>query len=262
MTADLVANRPIIERPSPNHDARPDDRGPVDTLVLHYTGMVSADAALDRMTDSSTKVSAHWCIGEDGTPWRLVSEQRRAWHAGLSHWRGRSHVNDFSIGIELVNPGHEFGYRRFPSAQMDTVIALCREICARHPIKHRNVVAHSDVAPLRKEDPGELFEWKRLAMAGVGQWPNAVAMPVATTPVLCRGDQGDAVRHYQRRLRTIGYEVVADGDFGETTEAVVTAFQRHYRQACIDGVIDAATAVVIGDLSECAETLDDDDAGA
>ena len=248
MSEETVAGRTIIDVPSSNWDERPAAAGPVDTLVLHYTGMVSAEAALARMTVPAAKVSAHWCIGEDGTPWRLVPEERRAWHAGMSEWRGRHSVNDHSIGIELVNPGHEYGYRPFPPAQMDAVVDLARAIVARHPIDSRNVVAHSDIAPTRRQDPGELFDWARLAEAGVGLWPGDAAPPVQAEHALREGDSGSVVRLYQERLRAVGYGLVADGEFGATTTAVVGAFQRHYRQARVDGEIDADTAAVIGQV--------------
>jgi N-acetylmuramoyl-L-alanine amidase len=261
MAANGAAGRPVIERPSPNHDARPDG-GLIDTLVLHYTGMISAEAALERMTDPAAKVSAHWCIGENGELWRLVAEQRRAWHAGLSHWRGRRSVNDFSVGIELVNPGHEFGYRPFPRAQMDTLVALAQEIVGRHSIEPRNVVAHADIAPLRRQDPGELFDWERLAIAGVGLWPAGIAKQIDTSSAVRRGDRGDRVRRYQERMRAVGYDVVADGEFGETTEAVVRAFQRHFRQARVDGIIDRGTAAILDHLSLMAKPVDGDTIGA
>ena len=177
MTGEGVAGRAVIETPSPNRDERPSGCGPVDTLVIHYTGMVSAAAALARLTDARARVSAHWCVGEDGTLWRLVPEEQRAWHAGISAWRGRRSVNDRSIGIELVNPGHEHGYRPFPPAQMDALVDLARAIAARHPIDPRNVVAHADIAPGRRQDPGELFDWARLARAGIGLWPDEGAAP-------------------------------------------------------------------------------------
>lgn len=248
MSKESVAGRAVVDRPSPNRDERPADASPIDTLVLHYTGMVSAEAALERMTDPAARVSAHWCVGEDGTLWRLVSEERRAWHAGLSEWRDRRSVNDRSIGIELVNPGHEHGYRPFPPAQMDALLDLARAIVARHPIDPRNVVAHSDIAPTRRQDPGELFDWARLAQAGIGIWPEDAAPPVQAEHALREGDSGAAVRLHQERLRAVGYGFVADGEFGATTAAVVRAFQRHYRQARIDGEIDAGTAAVIGQV--------------
>ena len=260
MAGERIGGRMAIDLPSPNSDARP--RGaPIDMLVLHYTGMASAEAALARLTDPDAKVSAHWCVGEDGALWRLVPEQRRAWHAGRSLWRGRAGVNDRSIGIELVNPGHAFGYRPFPRPQMDALLALARAVLSRHPIPPRNVVAHADVAPLRRADPGELFDWERLAREGVGLWPREDvglwpregvdlraeegAAPAAAGPALRRGDRGAAVRLRQERLREFGYGIAADGDFGAATEAVVRAFQRHFRQARVDGAIDAGTDAVL-----------------
>ncbi|MDE0391677.1 MAG: N-acetylmuramoyl-L-alanine amidase [Rhodospirillales bacterium] len=248
MTEATVAGRAVIDLPSPNWDDRPAGAAPVDTLVLHYTGMVSAEAALERLTDRSAKVSAHWCIGEDGTLWRLVPEEQRAWHAGLSKWRGRRSVNNFSIGIELVNPGHEHGYRPFPPAQMDALLDLLRVIVARHPIDPRNVVAHSDIAPTRRQDPGELFDWARLAKAGIGLWPQGVAEPVGEGQALRHGDCGSPVRRQQDRLRAVGYGLAVDGDFGAATAAVVRAFQRHFRQARVDGAIDAGTDAMLHEV--------------
>ena len=245
MTGESVAGRAVIDVPSPNRDDRSADAGPIDTLVLHYTGMVSSGAALARLTSTDAKVSAHWCIGEDGTLWRLVPEERRAWHAGLSEWRGRSSVNDFSVGIELVNPGHAHGYRPFPPAQMDALLDLVHAIVARHPIEPRNVVAHSDIAPTRRQDPGELFDWARLAEAGVGLWPKGVAEPLEEGRPLRLGDRGAAVRWRQERLREVGYGLAVDGDFGAATATVVRAFQRHFRQSRVDGVIDAGTDAVL-----------------
>ncbi|HMH65671.1 MAG TPA: N-acetylmuramoyl-L-alanine amidase, partial [Rhizomicrobium sp.] len=159
-----------IDRPSPNHDARPDG-AVIDMLVLHYTGMTSAEAALERLCDPAAKVSSHYTIDEDGTVYAHVPEARRAWHAGLSFWAGETDVNARSIGIELVNPGHEFGYRAFPESQIASLITLCHGILLRHPIPSWRVLGHSDVAPARKEDPGELFPWEQLAKAGIGLWP-------------------------------------------------------------------------------------------
>ena len=240
-----VAGRAVVDIPSPNWNERPADAGPIDTLVLHYTGMVSAEAALERLTAPEAKVSAHWCIGEDGTLWRLVPEERRAWHAGLSEWRGRRSVNDFSIGIELVNPGHEHGYRPFPPAQMDALLDLAHAIVARQPIDPCNVVAHSDIAPTRRQDPGELFDWALLGEAGIGLWPDNVAQPIGEGPALRQGDRSAAVRRRQMRLSELGYGLAADGAFGAATAAVVRAFQRHFRQARVDGVIDAGTDAVL-----------------
>ena len=161
-----VAEWAPVPVPSPNQDSRPGLA--IDHLVLHYTGMRSAEAALARLCDPAAKVSAHYVVDEDGTVYALVEEARRAWHAGVSYWRGVRQLNDCSVGIEIVNPGHEFGYRAFPRRQMAAVEALCRHILARHDIPARNVVGHSDVAPDRKQDPGELFDWPGLAAQGIG----------------------------------------------------------------------------------------------
>jgi N-acetylmuramoyl-L-alanine amidase len=212
----------IANRPSANVDTRPEGTA-VDILVLHYTGMETAEAALDRLVDPAAKVSAHYLIDEDGTIFRLVAEDRRAWHAGVASWRGATDVNARSIGIELVNPGHEFGYRPFPEAQMAALIGLAAGIVARHSIPARNVVGHSDVAPRRKMDPGELFDWPRLAAAGIGLWPaesdTCVMDPEAVTSMLAE----------------IGYET---DDFHLTLKA----FQRHFRPARVTGRIDFETA--------------------
>src|SRR5665213_2983903 len=162
------------ERESSNHDSRGEVVGGtprIDTLVLHYTGMRSAAAALDRLCDPAARVSSHYVVEEDGTVWRLVPDDRRAWHAGVSYWEGGRELNYVSLGVEIVNPGHEWGYRPFPEAQMAAVEALCRELVARHRIPAHRVVGHSDIAPERKADPGELFDWPRLARAGIGIWP-------------------------------------------------------------------------------------------
>lgn len=212
---------PAIPRPSPNHDARPPG-APIDILVLHYTGMASAEEALSRLCDPVAKVSAHYVVAEDGAVHGLVPEERRAWHAGLSWWRGAGDVNGRSIGIELANPGHEFGYRPFPEAQMAALERLAKGILRRHPIPARNVVGHSDVAPRRKQDPGELFEWERLAAAGIGLWPSVDAAAAGAG-----AGAGELLARY-------GYETV-------DLAAAVAAFQRHFRPARIDGVADAET---------------------
>lgn len=216
---------PAIERhPSPNHDARRPGQA-VEILLLHYTGMPSAQAALERLCDPSAKVSAHYLIDEDGRVLQLVEEERRAWHAGLAEWRGRADVNARSIGVELVNPGHEWGYRAFPAAQTASLVALARGILARHPIPARQVLGHSDVAPLRKEDPGELFDWAGLAAAGVGLWPGGAA---AAAP-----DEAEA----RQALASFGY-----GYLEEDFAAVLRAFQRHFRPESVTGRLDAETA--------------------
>jgi len=221
---------PRVERPSPNFDHRPagaaGDDGAVDMLVLHYTGMKDAQAALARLCDPVAKVSAHYVIDEEGTVFALVDESRRAWHAGAASWRGQGDVNGRSLGIELVNPGHEFGYRDFAEAQMAVLEDLARDILARHAIAPRNVVGHSDVAPRRKRDPGELFDWARLAAEGIGLWPTASEPRVA--------EEGEV----SALLADFGYET--DG-----LEETLRAFQRHFRQSRVDGAADAETVGVL-----------------
>lgn len=224
-------------RSSPNFDDR---RGaPIDMLVLHYTGMPTAGAALARLVDPMAKVSAHYLIDERGRITALVEERLRAWHAGQSFWRGTTDVNARSIGVELVNPGHEFGYRPFPEAQMAALIELAGEILARHPIPARNVVGHSDVAPRRKMDPGELFDWRRLSAAGIGIWPEEEEKEAAG------GDPDAGARPAVSvgLLAEIGYETV-------DPSATVRAFQRHFRPASIDGHLDAVTARLIRAVAE------------
>jgi N-acetylmuramoyl-L-alanine amidase len=218
--------RPVRDRPSPNHGCR-DERRRLDMLVLHYTGMKSAEAALDRLCDPTARVSAHYVVEEDGTIWRLVAEARRAFHAGRSCWRGEIDLNFASIGIEIVNPGHEWGYRPFPEAQMSAVDELCRDILARRAIPADRIVGHSDIAPDRKTDPGELFDWRRLAHAGIGLWPE---------PSGLRGEPVDLVRALAD-LGAIGYCFVA-----ETEAAAIAAFQRRFRPRRVDGVVDGETA--------------------
>jgi N-acetylmuramoyl-L-alanine amidase len=231
------------QRSSPNFDDRLPGCG-VDTLILHYTGMPSATAALERLRDPAAKVSAHYLIDEDGTVVPLVPEERRAWHAGLSQWQGRACLNDCSIGIELVNPGHEWGYRPFTEAQYQAGIALCRAILARWPIPPGRVLAHSDVAPARKQDPGELFDWPRLAAAGIGLWPR----PGAGAP---RG-----VDQLQSELARLGYGVAPSGRLDEPTRLVVTAFQRHFRPARVDGHPDRATLACLDGLLTLLQPLE------
>jgi N-acetylmuramoyl-L-alanine amidase len=208
----------IVETPSPNFNER---QLPVSMIVLHYTGMQSAAAALARLTDPAAEVSAHYLIDEDGTIHRLVAEDKRAWHAGQSHWRGITDVNSASIGIELVNPGHEFGYREFAPAQIEALIPLLSEIKDRHEITRGNIVGHSDIAPTRKQDPGELFPWARLARV-------RLALPRPTKNLMdpLWSDAG-----FLLALERFGYEVT-------DKLAAVVAFQRRFRPELIDGEID------------------------
>lgn len=234
----------IVERPSPNFNERQGVAGP-DVLIMHYTGMQSCEAAVARLTDAASRVSSHYTVDEDGTIYRHVPEDLRAWHAGVSHWRGESDINSRAVGIEIVNPGHEFGYRAFPSAQIEAVIALGRAIVGRHRIPARNVIAHSDIAPDRKEDPGELFPWQQLAAAGLGVWVEAKdAGAVALAP----GATGERVVALQRALARYGYGIDASGTYDERTRLVVVAFQRHFRPANFDGVADGETLALLDAL--------------
>jgi N-acetylmuramoyl-L-alanine amidase len=232
----------MIDALSPNHDAR--GAVPVDMLVLHYTGMETGDGALARMCDPAAKVSAHYMIEEDGRVFRLVPEDRRAWHAGVSCWRGHRDINARSIGIELVNPGHEFGYRDFPAAQIEALARLARGILGRHPIPPRNVVGHSDVAPVRKTDPGERFPWQYLAEAGIGLWPARVHPPT-TAESFDPGDVGGAIAAAQRDLERYGYAIDVTGVLDDDTMQVLVAFQRHFRPIRVDGLLDAETMALI-----------------
>ena len=207
---------------SVNWDDRPAGHS-LDILVLHYTGMPTAEDALSRLCDPAAQVSAHYLIDEDGIVFSLVPEEKRAWHAGVSCWRRSTGINARSIGIEIVNPGHEFGYRPFPEVQMAAVVDLSRDILDRHSIPPRNVVGHADVAPRRKTDPGELFDWRLLAEAGIGLWP--------VTQELCDVDDAKVAT----MLTEYGYEIV---DVSRT----VAAFQRHFRPERVDGEADAETA--------------------
>jgi N-acetylmuramoyl-L-alanine amidase len=226
----------IRDLPSPNQDARPDGV-PIDTLILHYTGMQSAQAAIDRLRDPQAHVSSHYVVDEDGTVLRLVPEARRAYHAGVSYWRGNSELNGRSIGIEIVNPGHEWGYRDFPVLQLASVCDLCLEIMSRHAILARNIVAHSDVAPDRKEDPGEKFDWEGLARNGVGLWPQDV--PDLGTGGAVR--DAARLRDVRRVLGEIGYRVVPEGPLDPALASVLRAFQRHWRPEAVTGQADAGT---------------------
>jgi N-acetylmuramoyl-L-alanine amidase len=232
--------------PSPNHGER---RGVVrpDMIVLHYTGMATADVALQRLCEAGGEVSAHYFVCEDGRLVQCVSEARRAWHAGDSCWAGETDINSRSIGIEIVNPGHGLAYGDFPDAQIATVMALCRDILERRPIPAVRILGHSDVAPARKQDPGEKFPWPRLAAAGIGHWV-APAPIFGAGPVLTPGDEGAEVRELQRQLADYGYGLEATGRYDVPTEMVVTAFQRHFRPARIDGVADASTMKTLAAL--------------
>lgn len=225
----------FIEAVSPNFNER---TVPPDMLVLHYTGMTSGPEALARLCDEQSKVSSHYLVEEDGRVFRLVPEERRAWHAGVSFWKGESDINGRSIGIEIVNPGHEFGYRAFPAAQIAAVIELVADIRTRWSIEDSRILGHSDVAPGRKIDPGELFPWKQLAQAGHGLWVEPDAAPGLP---LSEGEEGAGVFALQAGLTRLGYDCAPSGKYDAQTTSVVQAFQRHWRQEQVDGVADGMT---------------------
>lgn len=214
-----------IDAPSPNFDAR---MLPVSIIVLHYTGMQSAEEAIERLRDPEAKVSSHWLVAEDGQVVRLVDEADRAWHAGKSRWRGVTDINSASVGIEIVNPGHEFGYRPFPDEQIESVIRLTAAIKNRYNITRGNVVGHSDIAPARKQDPGELFPWGKLARL-------RLALPRPTKNLM---DPGWTDAGFLLALERFGYEVT-DG------LAATVAFQRRFRPELVDGTIDAECRMIL-----------------
>ncbi|MFZ4165851.1 N-acetylmuramoyl-L-alanine amidase [Brevundimonas sp. NPDC058933] len=229
----------FIDAPSPNFDAR---RGPPDMLVLHYTGMQTADEAVARLRDPAAEVSAHYVVNENGVILRLVPEERRAWHAGRGVWQGETDVNAASIGVEIVNPGHEFGYRAFPEVQIAAVIALIADIRSRWNIPDARIVGHSDTAPDRKQDPGELFPWKRLAEDGHGLWFDPAPERVAALGAdLSPGDEGLGVIVLRSGLHRLGYGVKPGGEYDDETRLTVEAFQRHWRPDRIDGIADGET---------------------
>jgi N-acetylmuramoyl-L-alanine amidase len=234
-----------VVAPSPNFGERRGITAP-DLLILHYTGTKTAEEALARLRDPAAEVSSHYLVFEDGRVAQLVPEARRAWHAGVSSWEGTSDINSRSVGIEIANPGHEFGYPDFPQKQIKAVIALCQDIVARYRIRADRVLAHSDVAPGRKQDPGEKFPWRQLHKAGVGHW----VMPSrgGKGAALKAGDGGADVLALQEELASYGYGISTSGEFDSTTANVVAAFQRHFRPAPVDGVADASTRITLQKL--------------
>jgi N-acetylmuramoyl-L-alanine amidase len=239
--SDFPADSPLVAEvvPSPNHKERVGPGRP-DMIVLHYTGMATAEAALERLCSlDAPQVSSHYLVYEDGRILQLVPEARRAQHAGVSSWEGETDINSRSVGIEIVNPGHDLGYPDFPDVQVEAVIALCRDILRRRPTRADRVVAHSDVAPSRKQDPGEKFPWARLHAAGVGHWVEPV--PVGEPGGLALGDNGAAVAELQASLAKYGYGIPSLGQFDQPMHDVVVAFQRHFRPARIDGIANAST---------------------
>ena len=225
-------------RVSPNFGQRVGISRP-DMIILHYTGMTTGIGAEEWLCNPESQVSSHYLVHDDGRVVQMVRESDRAWHAGKSSWRGRTDINSCSVGIEIVNPGHILGYRKFGERQVDAVIALCRDIVRRQGIPPERVLAHSDVAPGRKIDPGEKFPWKRLAEAGVGHFIAPVR--IGREAGLRNGDSGLLVEQLQSMLSLYGYGVESSGTFDQQTETVVTAFQRHFRPRRVDGIADRST---------------------
>jgi N-acetylmuramoyl-L-alanine amidase len=215
----------IIDSPSPNFDER---EAPISMLVLHYTGMADAASAIARLSDPEAKVSCHYLVAEDGTVLRMVDEEKRAWHAGQSWWRGVTDVNSASIGIEIVNPGHEFGYRPFPEEQMEALVPLVADIVKRRDIPRANVVGHSDIAPARKQDPGELFDWARLAKLGL-----ALPRPTKNLMDPLWTDGG-----FLLALERFGYDV-------RNKDAAIMAFQRRFRPELMDAEVDGECRAIL-----------------
>ena len=232
--------------PSPNLDERKGGRRP-DMILLHYTGMQNGEAALARLCTAASRVSAHYVVFEDGRIVQCVPEDKRAWHAGESFWAGETDINSRSIGIEIVNPGHEFGYSNFPLRQVAAVISLCKSILTRRgPIGAERILGHSDVAPARKQDPGEKFPWELLSESGIGHWVRAAPLNL-DGPTLKPGEQ---VVRLQRTLASYGYDIAETGSYDDATAIVVTAFQRHFRPAKVDGIADASTLLTLRALIE------------
>ncbi len=243
----------IIQAPSANFNER---LHPLDMLVLHYTGMKDGPSALARMLeDREPRVSAHYMVEEDGRVFQLVAEDKRAWQAGRSWWQGHEDLNSRSIGIEIVNPGHEWGYRPFSEAQIVSVIELCQGILGRWPIPPHRVVAHSDIAPDRKEDPGELFPWKRLAEAGIGLWPQPVRPEPWMMHGAAPGDAGMTVEGLQKSLAAIGYKIAVTGMFDDATAAVVRAFQRRWRPMRLTGEGDTETVSLAHEVARLTQLV-------
>ena len=237
--------------PSPNHGERKDGQRP-SMVILHYTGMPDEGEALQWLCNPVSQVSAHYFVFGDGRVLQLVPEMRRAWHAGLSSWDGETDINSCSIGIEIANPGHPGGLPDYPEAQIAATLDLCRDICERWSIPPERVLAHSDIAPGRKIDPGEKFPWRRFAEGGVGLWVEPA--PIRGGRYFARGDAGQPVEALQAMFAMLGYGVAVDGMFDEKLEAVVAAFQRHWRSEKVDGVADSSTITTLRDLLAATQT--------
>lgn len=236
---------PLVSRTHPARNTEPRrDRAKPRYVILHYTGMSSAEKAIDWLAREESRVSCHYVIDEAGRITQLVPEALRAWHAGVSYWHGETDLNSHSIGIEIHNPGHSDGYPDFPRLQIAAVAALTRDICERHGIAPQCVLGHSDIAISRKIDPGEKFPWSRLAREGVGLWVRP--SPIAANDIGCRlGEEGAHVDEARHLLRAYGYNVELHGPFDESMQKVVQAFQRHFRPQRHDGFLDRSTLATL-----------------
>jgi len=231
----------FIDTPSPNFDER---TLPISLLVLHYTGMETGVIALERMCDPEAKVAAHYMVEEDGRVFRLIDESKRAWHAGVSSWGGETNINSASIGIEIVNGGHDFGLPDFPSEQIKAVISLCQDVMKRNNISDFGVVAHSDIAPTRKQDPGEKFPWAKLADANIGIWPEVKTKDQRI--LLSKQDNHEnQIKRVQGALKYLGYGIGVNGNLDSATLSVIETFQRRYRPFKVDGLLDVETLALL-----------------
>jgi len=241
--------------PSPNIEPRKPGYAP-SILVLHYTGLPTVGRALEVLSRPDCKVSCHYVVDEDGRIIQMVAEDARAWHAGVSYWAGETDINSASVGIEIQNPGHMLGYPDFPEVQMQAVAALARDITGRHGIPPERVLAHSDVAPGRKVDPGEKFDWAWLAQQGVGRWVAPTPM-VITDAGIPLGSRAPEVVRARQLLLHYGYKIEGDGPFDPDLQTVLKAFQLHFRQCCCDGRLDASTLDTLARLALEAGLKDD-----
>jgi N-acetylmuramoyl-L-alanine amidase len=234
-------------RVSPNFGPRRDGKR-ADAIILHYTGMETGEAAEAWLCNPESEVSSHYLVHEDGLIVQMVREADRAWHAGASSWHGETDMNSRSVGIEIVNRGHSLGYNDFGDGQIEAVVGLCRGISLRHGVVSERVLAHSDIAPARKADPGEKFPWRRLAASGIGRFVEPA--PVREGRVLMRGSSGEPVERLQSMLALYGYGAEISGIFDDMTRLVVTAFQRHFRPGLVDGIADESTIETLHALLE------------
>jgi N-acetylmuramoyl-L-alanine amidase len=247
MSGFVVDHRGAQVRVSPNFGPRRDGKR-ADAIILHYTGMETGEAAEAWLCNPESEVSSHYLVHEDGLIVQMVREADRAWHAGASSWHGETDMNSRSVGIEIVNRGHSLGYDNFGDSQIEAVIGLCRGISLRHAVPPERVLAHSDIAPARKVDPGEKFPWRRLAASGIGRFVQPA--PVREGRVLMLGSAGEPVERLQSMLALYGYGAENSGNFDDMTRLVVTAFQRHFRPGLVDGIADESTIETLHALLE------------